>query len=321
MKRLAFDSLEEITSLADLPNGECTFCCPFCPPSKHDGKRKLSVNFTKNLYHCWRCGASGRASELLHQYSNIDNKELNNYAFKDFDKTTKLRFHNSNSKARETSDIKTEIFAYDNITLKILENALPNAHAYLNNRGITDEEIKYYDIRVGLYAYKDRILIPTFDDYGNVTYFVARDYVGKSPMKYFNAKDTNKSEHVWNLDKVKENDIVIITEGCFSGISANRVPGMTAVCTFGKAFSDEQVRAIVKHKPKEIILSLDGDVSERETEKSLKLIRRYFNGLLTVAHLPADKDPNDMTLEEYQKVINERSVYKSIPPFIKHINY
>ena len=315
MKRLAYDSLEDITDISELPEGECTFCCPFCPPTKHDGKRKLSVNFTKNLYHCWRCGASGRASDLLKQYSNINSKDLNNYAFKDFEKTSKLHFRNFDAFKRDSNEIKTELFAYDNIAVKILENSLPNARMYLNSRGITDEEIKYYDIRVGLDAYKGRILIPTYDDFGNVTYFVARDYLGTSPMKYFNAKDTNKSEHVWNLNNAKEGDTIIITEGCFSGISANRIPNMTAVCTFGKAMSEKQIQLITKHKPKEIILSLDGDVTEKETLRTLKMIRRFYSGVLTVAHLPADKDPNDMTLEEYQDVINHRSLYTATSMF------
>lgn len=308
MKKLAYDSLEEITSLADLPSGECTFCCPFCPPSKHDGKRKLSVNFTKNLYHCWRCNVSGRATDLLREFSNIPSSELGTYAFKDFDKSSKIHLRNLYPNSHN-DDIKTELFAYDNIAVNILTNNLPTAHAYLNNRGITDKEIEYYDIRMGLGTYKGRILIPTFDDYGNVTYFVARDYLGTSPMKYFNAKDTNKSEHVWNLNNVKENDIIIITEGCFSGISANRISNMTAVCTFGKALSEKQAQLIAKKKPKEIVMSLDGDVSEKETIRDIQIITKYYPGLVTIAHLPPDKDPNEMTLEEYVKVINERTVY------------
>lgn len=301
-EKFAITRLEDITSLDNLPD-EFSVECPFCPSYYQDGKRKLNVNMVKNVYHCWRCNQSGTANKLLAKFSPLSRSEIIEITFNP-------SFKRDVDKLLQTdNNLKVEIFDYNNLTNKIIENSLYNAKLYLNARGITDEEIEYYDIRVGKNnnAFRKRILVPTYDDFGNVVYFVARDYVNKDTnKKYLNSPGSNKSIHVWNLNNVKENDTVIIAEGCFSGISANRSKVGTAVCTFGKFMSDYQAKLIADKHPIEIILSLDGDVPENEIAKNILILRKFYNGKITYLQLPDKKDPNDLTLEEYEKCIEER---------------
>lgn len=301
-EKFAITRLEDITSLDNLPD-EFSVECPFCPSYYQDGKRKLNVNMVKNVYHCWRCNHSGTANKLLAKYSQLSRTDVMEITFNPSFK------RDVDNLLKEDNNLKVEIFDYNNLTHKILENSLYNAKLYLNNRGITDDEINYYDIRVGKNnnAFRKRILVPTYDDFGNVVYFVARDYVNKDTnKKYLNSPGSNKSIHVWNLNNVKENDIIIIAEGCFSGISANRSKIGTAVCTFGKFMSDYQAKLIANKKPIEIILSLDGDVPEDEIAKNIQILRKFYDGKITYLRLPDKKDPNDLTLDEYEKCICER---------------
>lgn len=295
--------LEDIVDLKELPE-QFSVQCPFCPPHYQDGKTKLGISLSKNVYHCWRCNAKGKASELFLRFTGINKMDLLNFSFekKDF-------FQYDPNKEL----LKSELVAYDALSNKILENNLHNAKNYLNNRAITDEEIKYYDIRTAKSnnLFRNRIMIPTFDKYGNCVYFVARDYVNpNNKVKYLNALDTHKAFCVWNLNNSKENGIIAITEGVFSGISANKIrdqlQDFTAVSIFGKFISKEQAKLISNAKPKEVIISLDGDVSDKEVKKNIDILKYYYTGLITRIKIPDNKDPNDISTEEYKKLIDNR---------------
>ena len=301
------EDLDDIVDLKDLPTS-IEVHCPFCPMHYQDGKKKLSIDFSKNVYHCWRCNAKGRASDLLNRFTQLSHSEIISYMF------SKDEFINRSLNHQEIKKevVTSELFAYDAISLKIIENSLNNAKLYLNNRGISDKDIEYYDIRVGKHntAFKNRIIIPTYDEYGNVCYFVARDYVNpNNPRKYLNSAGSNKSSHVWNLNHAKENDIIILCEGCFSGISADRIPNMTAVCTYGKFISSTQAKLIAKKHPREIIMSLDGDVPFDEVRNNIHIIRAFYRGSISYITIPDKKDPNDLSYEEYKNLIDNRKRY------------
>ena len=287
--------LEDIVNLKELPE-QFSVQCPFCPPHYQDGKFKMGINLEKDCYHCWRCNAKGRASELFLRFTGINKIDLLNFSFEkknfDFDPNKGL--------------LKSELIAYDVLSNKILENNLYNAKKYLNKRNITDEEIKYYDIRVAKSntIYKNRILLPIFDDYGNCVYFVARDYVNPdNKIKYLTPYDTHKAFCVWNLNNVKEKDKVIICEGIFSAMSANKLKEYTSTAILGKFISKQQAKIISNKKPSKLFLSLDGDVPENEIKKNLDLLKTYYNGPIYVIHLPNKKDPNDISTEEYEKYV------------------
>lgn len=237
------DRLEDITNINQLPD-EFSIKCPFCPPyyQMKDDKKKLGICLSKDAYHCWRCGAHGRASILLTQYTSISKTDLLNFSFSK---------NNFNKFDPNSELVKSELVAYDAISNKILENNLMNAKLYLNNRGINDKDIEYYDIRVGKSntLFKNRILIPTFDDFNNCCYFVARQYTDpNTKIRYLNSFESHKSFCVWNLNKVKENDKIIITEGCFSGISADKSSTGTAVATYGKFFKSISSKINIREK-------------------------------------------------------------------------
>lgn len=72
--------------------------------------------------------------------------------------------------------------------------------------------------------------------------------------------------------------------------------------------SQYQAKLISEKKPNEIIMSLDSDVPEKEVKKNTNLLRIYYTGLITRIYLPEGKDPNDISTEEYQKLIDNRVI-------------
>ena len=280
-----------------------------CPNCKMLGKRyddyKLSLSLEKNVFHCYRCGWSGRVDQLLQGY--VNGGALLRYKLDNIDTKQRIKYTSPSGLL-----IQAELVDLDNISVKI-DRSFVNAVEYLRSRNITFEEIKKYDIRIGQGRYRGRIIVPTFDLNNNVVYLVARDYVSENPeAKYINPQGSHKSFAVWNIQNVSTNGKVIITEGVFSGIAANRntPEDVTAVSIFGKVLADSQARIIASKNPTEISFSFDGDVSRAEIINNYKTLRKFYNGTVTIIKLNGDEDPDNMKPDSYSDRYKKRIEYR-----------
>ena len=287
-----------------------------CPNCRMLGKRnddyKLSVSLEKNVFHCYRCGWSGRADQLLQGY--VNGSALLRYKLDSIDTKQRARYTSSSGLL-----IQAELIDFDNVAIKI-DRSFVNAVEYLKSRHITFEEIQKYDIRIGQGRYRGRIVVPTFDLNNNVVYLVARDYVSENPeAKYINPQGSHKSFAVWNIQNVPVNGKVIVTEGVFSGIAANRntPEDVTAISIFGKALADTQARIIASKKPIEVSFSFDGDVSLNEIRNNYQILRKYYNGKVTLIKLINEEDPDNMKPETYLDRYQKRTKFRylSMPSF------
>lgn len=306
MSDIKVESLSDINLMSS--NGQYVTHCPNC---RSLGKRcndyKLSISLEKNVYHCYRCGWSGRADQLLKGY--VDSGALLRYKLDNIDGITKKKY-----KGGAGTLIQTELIDFDNITIPI-DRSFINAVEYLKDRHITFDEIDRYNIRIGVGRYKGRIVVPTFDTNNNVVYCVARDYVSENPeAKYINPQGSHKSFAVWNIQEVKQRGKVVITEGVFSGIAANRntPDDVTAVSVFGKVLSDSQAKLLASKNPVEISMSFDGDVSSDEVMENYKTLRKYYNGVVSIIQLNGDEDPDNMKPDLYSERYKNRKVYNKL---------
>lgn len=267
--------------------------CPNCAAlgKRHDDY-KLSISLEKNVYHCYRCGCSGKVTSLLKGYVNSGN----------------LIRYRMNFKDQEFSDsgnvlISSELMDYNNISNPI-DCYMINAVNYLKKRHISLDDVQKYNIRIGKGLYKNRILIPTYDREGNIVYLTARDYVNKDPeQKYYNPPGSHKALAVWNIQNITKDDIVVITEGVFSGLAATRnlKNKAKAVSIFGKSVSEAQVRMISEVNPKEIVLCFDGDVSKKEIVSNFNKFRRIYHGDMSVLKLDGNDDPDSIEKTLFQE--------------------
>lgn len=280
-----------------------------CPNCRSLGKRcddyKLSISIEKNVFHCYRCNWSGKVDQLLKGY--IDGGSLLRYKLNNLD--LRKKFENKSNVL-----IQTELIDFDNISLPI-DNSFINAVSYLKKRNITFDEIEKYKIRIGKGKYRGRIIIPTFDVNNNVVYIVARDYVNNEPeAKYINPSGSHKSFAVWNIQNVKKEDTVIITEGVFSGIAANRntPEKVVAVSVFGKVLSEQQAKQISLREPREISLCFDGDVKKEEVINNYSTLRNYFKKDVSIIKLIENEDPDSIDGEEFRKRYENRKLYNRV---------
>ena len=262
-----------------IENGdEIRYCCPFCENrrGKADHDYKLYANQSNGLFHCFKCGARGYLGEKEeHSNSNIDvYGRLNDL----YSQITVVNSNDENVFYITDRKIEKGSVAYD----------------YCIERNITEEKIKYYDLRLGVGELFGRIIIP------NETYGVrgiwcdtysARSYIGQIP-KYKNPSGVKKSEIVFNLHRIEKGaDKIVIVEGAITAMCA----GKDAVALYGCHPSIEQINKILSKKPKSIYCVLDNDTAGIKGNADLvrKLSVRYSGDLYCVK-MPEGKDASDL---------------------------
>lgn len=259
---------ESKSGISDL--GQIQYCCPQCAEDdgvESDHKYNLEVNLLKNKYRCWKCeftnGMSGKLSNLIKKYGGENNLSLFRDEVKNIKKSKEyeLNFIEENLTFDEDDEFvvnlpeKTLEFLFDGN--KSEEKALN----YLLSRGITEDIIKKYNLKyTNNYCpnrnFRHRIIIPSYNKYGELNYYTGRDYTETNTRKYFNLEDSNRKELIFNERFVNWDGDITLVEGPVDHIVVpNSVP------LLGKAINPDfyLFENIMKKSTQKIIVFLDDD--------------------------------------------------------------
>jgi transcription elongation factor Elf1 len=164
---------------SSLKGNEQAHHCPFC----NHHKKKLQVNLDTQRWHCWVCDSKGRSIQSLLRKLNVDIRDLNRlkdiYGEDDYTLVEKDEYV---AKLQLPSEFKQLHFKPNGF-----QPEYNQAINYLKERGITQADIVKYNIGYcsdGLYF--GRIIVPSYDENGDLNYFVARSYYTEERMKYKN---------------------------------------------------------------------------------------------------------------------------------------
>ena len=268
-------------------NHQISFDCPACAEDKGlvdgDGKGNLEINYKFGVFKCWACqdtnNMHGKLPMLIKRYGNKrllgEFKELN-LEFNDIeDKEKKISIALPNEYRKLSSVIKKD-------------NDYKIAKKYLEKRGITDEIIEKYDIGYATYGnYKNRIIIPSYNSFGNVNYFIARWYHNNyTKLKYLNP-DAEKSEIIFNEAKLNFDSNIYLVEGVFDHIVIpNSVP------LLGKHISENLLHLLHDKAAGEIIVVFDGDAYNDAKKLYQRLNFGDLYGRIKIVKCPSDYDPS-----------------------------
>ena len=253
-------------------DGWMDYNCPFCAEEKGvdcDNKFNLAVNYgndgiTKPFFHCWRCGESGKLSKLVKIYGGHD--LYSKY------KEEIYNLRNSSYYQLLTDGNKDDIINFDN-TIELPESYRKinekdkycfNAIEYLFKRGLNMDIINRFNIGYVPYWSKDktmseRIIIPSYDSYKDLNYYVARDYTGKRIYRKYNNPLVKKTLFVFNEWFVNWYEDVTLVEGAFDHIVVpNSIP------LLGKTLKKdyETFVSVVKNAKANVNVLLDDDATE-----------------------------------------------------------
>jgi len=288
--------LERVLGKGKVTNkGNIAYHCPFC----HSSRKKLEVqtitnDHGENPWHCWVCNKSGKKLPTLFKALNVSRDKVAEL-YKVIDTLPKY-----NNKQIASLNQSTEVVDLPKQYLPLYEVSdsieYKNAIHYLRTkRKITLSEIVKYNIgycEEGEYAKK--IIIPSFDEYGQLNYFVGRAYYGEDSFKH---KNPNVSKNIvgfelfinWSLP-------IVLVEGTFDAIAVRR----NAIPLFGKTISENLRKKIIENKVSKLYIALDKDAQKQALEHA----EYFMNAGIQVYFVDLkEKDPADIGFEKMTKLI------------------
>jgi len=262
--------------------------------------------WTKNAFHCWVCDYRGRnIRRLVRRFgSYLQLQKWDGIS----DRTDIERFADLFVERRvEENKTKVEIpEEFVSLTANNIPATGVYALRYLQKRGITKDDILKWKMGYCLSGeYRNRIIIPSFDEDGDCSYFIARSYSGDS-YKYKNPRASK--DIVFNELFVNWNEDLILTEGVFDAVIAgNAVPILGSTLRSNA----ELIRKIVTNDTP-VYMALDPDARKKEN-RIIKMLLEYDIELYKI-DVAGYEDVGSMPKEVFQDRKNNAS-------FIDRDNY
>jgi DNA primase len=291
MKTMLADILEGFlgeTRKHNEDTGQIAFDCPACAADKGlsdgDGKGNLEINYNKGMFKCWSChevnNMHGPVIKLLKRYGN--ERIIKDYllirpetdiTIAKKDETIILTLPEGYKKLSECTpkDYKSDL-----------------ALNYLYKRGITDEIIKKYEIGYTIKGkYFNRIIIPSYDSNGELTYFIARWFPKEyNKLKYLNPS-AEKQEIIFNEGKINWDATIYLVEGTTDHIVIpNSIP------LLGKFVSDKLLEMLHDKAKALVVIVLDDDAYEDAKLLYKKLNFGELRDRIRVCRPPEGYDPS-----------------------------
>jgi len=233
-----------------------------CPKCKHH-KKKLSLNFDKNVFKCWICDYVGKdIGRLVYSYGNSDTKNQWRTL------TGVVDF----SEVDEVEDEKIVVKLpeeFISLTSKQVNPLSIMVRQYLKSRGLTRDDLVWW--KMGYCPdgeYGKRIIIPSFDINGEVNYFIARSYTSGDWQRYKNPPA--ERDFIFNELYLDWNKDITIVEGVFDAIVAGN-----AIPLLGSTLRENSYifQKIIANCDK-VYIALDDDAKSKEFKIS-DLFRLY----------------------------------------------
>jgi DNA primase len=273
--------------------GNVAYSCPFCSTPKKKLEVQLTTNDKReNYWHCWVCNRSGKKLTTLFKALSVSRDKM-----AELYKLLCIRpqYNSGSWKANVTLELPKE---YKPLYVSSDSFEYKNAiHYLLTKRNITLSEIVKYNIgycETGEYAKK--IIIPSYNEFGKLNYFVGRAYYTGDVFKH---KLPGVSKNCvgfelfinWKLP-------VILVEGAFDAMAVRR----NAIPLFGKTISEDLRKKIITNGVRKVYICLDKDAHKQALEHAEHFMNNgvevYFVDLM-------EKDPADIGFEKMSTLIKE----------------
>lgn len=255
------------------------FCCPSCADSnggKLDNKYNLEVNFAIGKYHCWKCDIKGNINKLVKYYGNADLaseyiSDVKTLLASVYYKIDKFEELNKLVDVEEIKLPKTFTFIEDINNLK--NNKLKQ---FLERRKITQDMINTYHIGYTEWEGEEknircRLIVPSYDKNGNLTYWTGRDFTGyDNRQKYLNVK-ADRKRIIFNEGLIEWDGDIVLVEGIIDSlVYPNTIPLM------GKQLYKDSLlyETIMKKANSKVIICLDNDTDISETKRIYRMLNK-----------------------------------------------
>lgn len=249
--------------------GELQMDCPFCGKEKH-----LYFNAHKQVYHCFRCGSSGHASQLRAYGIAVEN-----------DHDVLLHRDVSYRVAEGLEDPPT----YSTLSTSSV--------GYLTERGVHDSVLrllrsKIYDTAKGLLFF-----------YPTVDYWQERRWGAFSPPRWVNpsvAPSSPGTGVTYHLRTHFDSDRVVLVEGIMDALRV--APYANVAAMLSSKYHESQLLALYDEGYRSVTALPDNDVSVTARLHYLFKLRNWFAYARVWPALTTGDDPGSATDEELKDV-------------------
>lgn len=306
--------------------------CPF-----HNEKTpSFSVSPSKQMYHCFGCGAGGDVIAFIMEYSKLDfvealkllgeranivldekgtnvntkkekeknmlyslNKEAARYYFNNLTKDkTALKY--LYDRGIQDKTIRTYGLGYSN-------NSWDDIYTFLKSKGYSEIDIekagliiKHRDGNRYYDRFRGRVMFPIIDVRGRIIGFGGR-VVRDGQPKYLNSPDTtvfSKGYNLYGLNIAKKysRDKILLVEGYMDAISLYQYGINYCVASLGTALTLNQSK-LLKRYSNDIYICYDSDNAGLSAADRALDVLREENINAKVILLPTGKDPDDFIKE------------------------
>jgi DNA primase len=289
--------LNEVLGPGTVKNHESIHFCPFC--THH--KPKLQVSLTTHAFHCWVCDAKGRSIISLFRRAKVSQNQI--------DQLTKL-IPNGEPKidVGRTIDNLFAVVAPPKSYLALpkefhslwngekLSGTGRYAAAYLKRRGVTQTDLVKHNIGYCEEGdYRDRVIIPSYDERGMLNFFTGRDIYGTSFVPY---KNPPVSKNIIGFESfVNWSEPLVICEGPMDALAVKR----NAIPLFGKTISPALELKIINKRISKVYLALDKDAVKQSMRIAKKLISY---GVKIFIPQFDEKDPSKLGFAKVEEILN-----------------
>jgi len=279
-----------------LKNDEYIFYCPAC----NHYKRKLQVNISSDLqkagyWHCWVCedinATKGKTFKALFRKFHASQEQMEKLS-KAIGDVSLIR-QNGEEDQEQSLTLPSEFLPLWEKSNSLFYN---HAQLYLKKRNISEDDILKYGIGYCESGKFDRrIIIPSYDEKGQLNFFTARSYYSGDYYKYMNpeaSKDIVGFELFvnWKLP-------IIFVEGVFDAIAVKR----NAIPLYGKTIPRSVREKIVEKNVKDIYIALDRDA----LSAALKICQEMLNEGRNVYFVDLQgKDPSEVGFSNFWETVD-----------------
>ena len=267
--------------------GNISYHCPFC----NHHKLKLEINFTENKegnnpWNCWVCNTKGK--KLYYLFKKLKTPPEK---YQELSKLTKTNIKIDDITYEEKIELPKEFKPIVNNKDLIAKQA----YSYLKKRNITDDDIIKYNIGYCNFGkYRNMVIIPSYDENGELNYFISRSFEKDAFIKYRNP-DYSRDIIPFELF-INWNSPLILCEGAFDAIAIKR----NAIPLLGKNLQKTLLKKIITSSVEKIYIALDTDAMKQ----SLRHCEYLMNQGKKVYLVELDgKDPSEMGFLYFTKLI------------------
>jgi DNA primase len=271
--------------------GNYAYHCPLC---KHH-KPKLEVNMSENSkgenpWHCWVCDKKGKKLYQLFKAVEVAPEVMS-----ELKAIVKYVGPETDIQVETKVTLPKEFQPLTNIQKSNIMGR--HALAYIKSRGITEEDILKYGIgycETGRYA--NMVIIPSYDERGNINYFTGRSFEKEPSVKYRNpsvSRDIIPFELFINWELP-----LILCEGPFDAIAIKR----NVIPLLGKNIQTKLMKKIVMSSVEKIYIALDRDAQKQALDFCERLMQEGKEVYLVDMQ---DKDPSEMGFASFTNLIQE----------------